>query len=137
MSSIVRAFRQPARPASQIPALINRETFDDVGLLTIGSSSYGYRCYPGSGECRRIVRLFTDAGFGNDSYDVSFHREHNPLCTCPDFVYRRRDEDGSACKHIRGVESLGLHKSDEESEAEAMDRAAETPEPEFPEESPF
>jgi hypothetical protein len=114
MTTLSRAFRQPAAPKSETPALIRRETWDDPGFITIGSKSYGYRCYPGSGTCTRIVRLFTDNGFSGDSYDVSFHRDRPALCTCADFEFRRKGETGETCRHIRGVVALGLDKTDAE-----------------------
>jgi hypothetical protein len=114
MQALSRAFRQPAAAKSETPALIRRESWDDPGFITIGPKSYGYRCYPGGGSCTRIVRLFTDNGFGGDSYDVSFHTDRPAVCTCADFVYRRRDEDGSTCRHVRAAVALDLHRTDAE-----------------------
>jgi hypothetical protein len=108
-----RIFRQPARPASETPALIRRETWDDVGFITIGpTKSYGYRCYPGSGNCRRIVRLFCGNGFEEAAYDVCFFHNRPATCDCADAVYRRKDETGRSCKHIRAVVALGLDRTD-------------------------
>ena len=109
-------------PATMTPALSARETWETPGLLMIGLKSYGYRCYPGGRgtDCRRIVRLYTDAGFGGDSYDVSFHSGGPARCTCADATFRGRE-----CKHVRAIVALGLHLSDEEFEAAELDAAAE------------
>jgi hypothetical protein len=113
MSATLRAFRQPAAPPSETPALVRRETWDDVGFITIGPvKSYGYRCYPGSGNCRRIVRLFVGNGFEEAAYDVCFFTDRPATCDCADAVYRRKDETGRTCKHIRAVVALELDKSD-------------------------
>src|SRR4051812_5306339 len=86
VATLARAFRQPPRPVSETPALVARETAADPGLLTIGPKGYGFRCYPGSGTCTHVVRLYTDNGFSGDSYDVSFHAFGPTLCTCADFT---------------------------------------------------
>jgi hypothetical protein len=106
--SLARAFRQPARKATETPALVRRETAEDVGLVTIGPKGYGFRAYPGHLTCRRIVRLFTDNGFSGDSYDVAFFSDRPATCTCADFTYRRKDETGKTCRHIRAVVALEL-----------------------------
>jgi hypothetical protein len=108
VATLTRAFREPDRPVSETPALVARETTADPGLIKIGPKGYGFRCYPGSGTCTRIVRLFTDNGFSGDSYDVSFHTGRPPLCTCGDFTFRRKDQTGETCRHIRAVVALDL-----------------------------
>jgi hypothetical protein len=112
MTALSRAFRQPAAPKSEVPALIRRESWNDPGFITIGPKSYGYRCYPGNLACTRIVRLFTDNGFSGDSYDVSFHTDRPALCTCADFTFRRKNETGETCRHIRAIVALDLHRTD-------------------------
>lgn len=114
VATTARAFKQVAAPKSETPALITRETFEDVGHVLIGSKGYGYRAYPGNLTCKRIVRLFGDNGFSGDSYDVSFHTDRPATCTCADAIYRRKDETGQTCKHIRGVVALSLHQTDAE-----------------------
>jgi hypothetical protein len=112
ITSLARAFKSPKPVVSEVPGLSRPESVDDVGILTIGPKRYGFRCYPGNRAslCTRIVRLFTDDGFGGDSYDVSFHGDGPTLCTCPDFIYRRKDERGETCRHIRAVQALELDK---------------------------
>jgi hypothetical protein len=123
-ATLSRAFRQPAAPTSETPALIRRESWDDVGHITIGPvKSYGYRCYPGHGNCRRIVRLFCGNGFEEAAYDVCFFTDRPATCDCADAVYRRKDETGATCKHIRAVVALGLDKSDAE-RVEAIEAGA-------------
>src|SRR5688572_28283703 len=98
--SLSRAFKSPPDPVPETPALITPETWQDVGLLLIGPKRYGDRCYPGNwaAGCTRIVRLFTDDGFGGDSYDVSFHTDIPNECTCPDFIYRRKADRNETCR---------------------------------------
>jgi hypothetical protein len=95
---------------SETPALVARETAADPGHITIGPKGYGFRCYPGGRgtNCTGIVRLFTDNGFSGDSYDVSFHTDRPALCTCGDFTFRRKDQTGETCRHIRAVVALDL-----------------------------
>ena len=113
------------KPTTETPALIRRESWDDVGLVLIGAKGYGYRRYPGHLTCTAIVRLFSDNGFGGEAHDVSFHTDRRPVCTCADFEFRRKGETGETCKHIRATVALGIHQTDEEWEAEACDRSAE------------
>lgn len=107
-TSLCRAFKSPRPEASEVPALVAPETWRDAGRVLIGPKRYGFRSYPGHLGCVRVVRLFTDDGFGGDSYDVSLHADRPALCTCADFVYRRKDETGRTCKHVRAVAALGL-----------------------------
>src|SRR5262245_43367878 len=101
------------RPAPDPAALIAPETWQDPGLLLIGEKKYGFRCYPGHppAGCTRIVRLFQGDGFADETYDVSFHTDRPPLCTCPDHVFRRKDETGDSCKHVRACEALELDRA--------------------------
>jgi hypothetical protein len=120
-----RAFRQPPRQVGETPALITRETAAGPGHITIGPKGYGYRCYPGSGTCRRIVRLFVGNGFEEAAYDVCFFTDRPATCDCADAVYRRKDETGRTCKHIRAVVALELDKTDADRVAAVEDRAAD------------
>src|SRR5262245_60256281 len=120
ITQIARAFKSPPAPVPESPALVRPETWEDVGLLLIGTKQYGYRCFPGHAPagCTRIVRLFQGDGFADETYDVSFHVHHRPECTCADYVYRRKanahaeaGEHATTCKHIRAVIALDLHQA--------------------------
>src|SRR5262245_42432006 len=103
LTSLARAFKSPPAPAPELPAQITSETWQDPCLLLIGTKPYGYRCFPGNpaAGCTRVVRRFLGDGFVDETYDVSFHIDRPPLCTCPDHVYRRKNETGESCKHVR------------------------------------
>jgi hypothetical protein len=113
LTGLARAFKSPPAPVSETPALVRPETWQDPGLLTIGPKSYGYRSSPGNPDagCARIVRLFQGDGFADETYDVSFHTLHGPLCTCADFTYRDKEATGETCKHVRAVAALELDRS--------------------------
>lgn len=109
INSLTRAFKGPKPEVSEVPALVRPETWEDVGTLTIGPKSYGFRIYPGHLTCTKVVRLFTDGGFAADGYDVTFHTDGPTLCTCPDFTYRQKANKNETCRHIRAVVALELH----------------------------
>ena len=101
LTSLARAFKSPAVPVPEAPALSSPETWQDPGLLLIGDKRYGFRCYPGGEHsgCTRVVRLFTDNGFSGDSYDVSF-RDSRWRCGCHFF-----DVNG-ICSHVMAIQKL-------------------------------
>ena len=111
VTSPTRTFKSEPAPASESATLIAPETWQDPGQLRIGEKQYGFRCYPGHAPagCTRIVRLFQGDGFADESYDISFHVDQRPLCTCADFIFGNKADTDTTCKHIRAVVALDLH----------------------------
>lgn len=52
----------------------------------------------------QVVRLTKADG---TAYDCC-HTPHGLTCDCADFIYRRREEDGSLCKHLQAVVKEGV-----------------------------
>jgi predicted nucleic acid-binding Zn finger protein len=73
--------------------------------LSIGNERYGLSRLDRAGEATlEAWRLVKGDG---TTYDCTLS-EGGPSCDCPDFIWRREGVSPDGCKHIRGLEAVGL-----------------------------
>ena len=74
-------------------------------ILTIHGTAYAVTRLPVPAEYRAAYRLTKGTGEG---YDCAQDRRGNITCECADYIFRRREEDGSLCKHTLALVECGL-----------------------------
>lgn len=75
-------------------------------LIQINKTWYQLRFLAPEKDLADPAWRLTKVGSTSDQWDVAL-TQHGPVCTCPDWTYRRAHRDGT-CKHVGALRSQGL-----------------------------